>query len=90
MICLRTNPARAGTNSEFTNMETKNNPLIKDATLLDDFAGKAMQAMRSSEDVMNMFIEIKKPDENLYEVLARASYEIAQVMLKERTKHIKD
>ena len=68
-------------------MITKDNPLIKDATLLDDFAGKAMQGILSNEKEMYMLPTTKEKNQN--ECLAETSYKIAQSMIKERTKHIK-
>jgi len=69
-------------------MKTRNNPGIEDKTLLDDFAGKAMQGIRSNEEAMYMIKEIKAKNQTIYECLAEESYEIARNMLKERTKRI--
>ena len=72
-------------------METKNNPSIKDATLLDDFAGKAMQAIITSPHEIDSLHEVAK-EYNLRpnEMLAKTSYSLAKLMLKERAKHNKD
>lgn len=61
-------------------METKNNPLVKDATLLDDFAGKAMQGICSIKDVHK---------EDSYAKISETAYSQAKSMIQERTKHIK-
>lgn len=72
-------------------METKNNPSIKDATLLDNFAGKAMQGIVISTFTSEQCARaMGKEGNKILNTIADMSYNIAEAMIKEKTKHNKD
>ena len=64
------------------------NPKLYEATMLDAFAGDALNGLYSNHRLLAEFA--KEPSDKILKTIAADVYEMAAAMLEERKKYIKE